>query len=126
MALLALATASVLNRPRLHAALLGIGVFGASLFYGDAVVMLAISVLSAVEGLEVADLCLQALRRADLAGIIIAPSLSRSRGRASSECCSARLLMWFASLGIVAPWNIAEVPTILQAVDPVDVSRFAT
>ena len=53
MALLALATASVGERPRLRAALLAIGVFGASLFYGDAVLTPAISVLSAVEGLEV-------------------------------------------------------------------------
>src|SRR5207249_5563877 len=53
MALLALATSAVRERPRLRAALLAIGVFGASLFYGDAVLTPAISVLSAVEGLEV-------------------------------------------------------------------------
>src|SRR6185295_11606659 len=53
MALLALATRSTGNRPRLGATLLGIGVFGASLFYGDAVLTPAISVLSAVEGLEI-------------------------------------------------------------------------
>src|SRR6185312_3990845 len=46
MALLALATSSVHNAPRLRAALLLIGVFGASLFYGDAVLTPAISVLS--------------------------------------------------------------------------------
>src|SRR5215468_7743433 len=48
MALLALATASVRDRPQLGAALLLIGVFGASLFYGDAVLTPAISVLSAI------------------------------------------------------------------------------
>src|SRR4029450_9517239 len=53
MALLALATTSVRDRPRLRNALLAIGVFGAALFYGDAVLTPAISVLSAVEGLEV-------------------------------------------------------------------------
>ena len=54
MALLALATAIGSRRIReLRAALLAIGVFGASLFYGDAVLTPAISVLSAVEGLEV-------------------------------------------------------------------------
>ena len=50
MALLALATSSVRNKPRLRAALLVVGVFGAALFYGDAVLTPAISVLSAVEG----------------------------------------------------------------------------
>jgi len=53
MALLALATGAVRDHPRTRAALLAIGVFGASLFYGDAVLTPAISVLSAVEGLEV-------------------------------------------------------------------------
>src|SRR5690348_2929022 len=53
MALLALATSSVRDRPQLRNALLAIGVFGAALFYGDAVLTPAISVLSAVEGLEV-------------------------------------------------------------------------
>src|SRR4030095_634908 len=46
MPILALATAAVRNRPRLHVALLAMGVFGASLFYGDGVLTPAISVLS--------------------------------------------------------------------------------
>src|SRR5437763_9381151 len=53
MALLALAASSVHHLPKLRKALLVIGVFGAALFYGDAVLTPAISVLSAVEGLEV-------------------------------------------------------------------------
>ena len=53
MALLALASTAVRDRPRLLAAILPVGVFGAALFYGDAVLTPAISVLSAVEGLEV-------------------------------------------------------------------------
>ena len=54
MALLALATSSVTSRPRMRKALFLIGAFGAALFYGDGVITPAISVLSAVEGLEVA------------------------------------------------------------------------
>src|SRR5687767_11989482 len=53
MALLALASSAVKNRPRWRTPILLIGVLGASLFYGDAVLTPAISVLSAVEGLEV-------------------------------------------------------------------------
>src|SRR6476660_1527470 len=53
MALLALATSSVRNRPAWIAPLMTIGVLGAALFYGDAVLTPAISVLSAIEGLEV-------------------------------------------------------------------------
>ncbi len=54
MALLALASSSIGNRPQLHSILFMIGAFGAALFYGDGVITPAISVLSAVEGLEVA------------------------------------------------------------------------
>src|SRR5690348_9686495 len=53
MALLALAASSAKAGPRLAAAIVASGVFGAALFYGDAVLTPAISVLSAVEGLEV-------------------------------------------------------------------------
>ena len=59
MALLALASLSIVNRPQLHHILFMIGAFGAALFYGDGVITPAISVLSAVEGLEVATPLLQ-------------------------------------------------------------------
>ena len=54
MALLALAASSVSDKPKLRHVLLMSGVFGAALFYGDGVITPAISVLSAVEGLELA------------------------------------------------------------------------
>ena len=54
IAMLALASQAVKDKPRLRQALLAVGIFGTSLFYGDGVITPAISVLSAVEGLEVA------------------------------------------------------------------------
>ncbi|HKX54222.1 MAG TPA: KUP/HAK/KT family potassium transporter, partial [Nitrosospira sp.] len=59
MALLSLASSPVADRPRLHNVLFLIGAFGAALFFGDGVITPAISVLSAVEGLEVATPLLQ-------------------------------------------------------------------
>lgn len=53
MALLALATHSVQDNPRLKSLLMTLGVFGVALFFGDGVITPAISVLSAVEGLEI-------------------------------------------------------------------------
>ena len=53
VAMLALASQAVVDRPRLRRVLLLVGIFGTSLFYGDGVITPAISVLSAVEGLEV-------------------------------------------------------------------------
>ena len=53
IAMLALASQAVKDKPKLRSVLLGVGIFGTSLFYGDGVITPAISVLSAVEGLEV-------------------------------------------------------------------------
>ena len=53
MALLALASQSVNDKPKLRSAMLMVGIFGVALFFGDGVITPAISVLSAVEGLEV-------------------------------------------------------------------------
>ena len=53
IAMLALASNAVKDKPKLRRLLLIVGIFGTSLFYGDGVITPAISVLSAVEGLEV-------------------------------------------------------------------------
>jgi KUP system potassium uptake protein len=82
MALLALATASVRDRPRVQAALLAIGVFGASLFYGDAVLTPAISGVSAR---------VQAVRRAardrHSGGAVRDPALRHRRCRPRATRC---------------------------------------
>ena len=54
IAMLALASQAVKDRPALRARLLLLGIFGTAIFFGDGVITPAISVLSAVEGLEVA------------------------------------------------------------------------
>ena len=79
MALLALASSSLRKHPQWKAPLLAIGVFGASLFYGDAVLTPAISVLSAVEGLEVGTAVFKPYILPISVGIIVAPvSLSKA------------------------------------------------
>ncbi len=55
VAMLALASQAVKDQPRLRSVLLLFGIFGTALFYGDGVITPAISVLSAVEGLEVIE-----------------------------------------------------------------------
>jgi len=72
MALLALALRAVGARPRLVRTLRTIGVFGAALFYGDAVLTTAISVLSAVEGLEVGTPAFKPYVVPIAAGILVA------------------------------------------------------
>ena len=127
MALLALATSSVRMRARPRRALLAIGVFGASLFYGDAVLTPAISVLSAVEGLQVGTTAF-APYIAPIAIAILAALFAIQRlgtgfvGVLFGPVCA----LWFLSLGIVGVWNIAAAPSILRALDPAHALRFAT
>src|ERR1700752_572739 len=119
MALLALATMSVGNRPRLRAGLLAIGVFGASLFYGDAVLTPAISVLSAVEGLEVGTAAFKPYVVPISTGILIALFAIQRHGTGVvglffGPVCA----LWFASLGAIGIFHIISEPTILKAIDP--------
>ena len=127
MALLALATSSVRDRPRLRNGLLAIGVFGAALFYGDAVLTPAISVLSAVEGLVVGTDALKPYVVPLSSGILIALFAIQRYGTGVvgiffGPVCA----LWFVSLGAVGIWQIARSPAILEAVDPTHALRFVT
>src|SRR5438067_7013416 len=127
MALLALATSSVSTKPRLRAALLAIGVFGASLFYGDAVLTPAISVLSAVEGLEVGTSAFKPYVVPLATGILIALFAVQRYGTGVVGLFFGPVCMlWFASLATVGVWNIAKAPEILHAIDPSYAVNFVT
>jgi len=127
MALLALATSSVHNAPRLRAALLLIGVFGASLFYGDAVLTPAISVLSAVEGLEVGKSALQPYVVPIATGILVALfAIQRFGTGVVGLLFGPVCALWFVSLGVAGIWHITKAPTILKAVDPTYALHFVT
>jgi KUP system potassium uptake protein len=127
MALLALAAAAVRDRPRVRTALLAMGVVGASLFYGDAVLTPAISVLSAVEGLEVGTMALKPYVVPISAGILIALfAIQRFGTGVVGLLFGPVCLLWFVSLGAVGIWNITKAPTILVAIDPSYALRFAT
>jgi KUP system potassium uptake protein len=84
MAMIALAQQAIRQQPQWKIPLLLIGIFGASLFYGDAVITPAVTVLSAVEGLEVGTSA-SALRRADhgrgAARALRLPGARHCRGR---------------------------------------------
>jgi KUP system potassium uptake protein len=127
MALLALATKAVHNRPRLSGTLLVIGVFGASLFYGDAVLTPAISVLSAVEGLEVGTTAFEPYIVPIATGILIALFAIQHYGTGVVGLLFGPICaLWFLSLGVVGAWNIAQHPAILWALDPRHAIHFAT
>jgi KUP system potassium uptake protein len=127
MALLALATASIGNRPRLGAALLAFGVFGASLFYGDAVLTPAISVLSAVEGLEVGTQAFKPYIVPISTGILIGLFLIQKHGTGVVGMLFGPVCaLWFLALGVCGVWNILKNPVILDALNPLHAIHFAT
>ncbi len=127
MALLALAAASIGNRPRLGAALMGIGVFGAALFYGDAVLTPAISVLSAVEGLEVGTAAFKPYVVPISTGILIALFLIQKHGTGIVGMLFGPVcVLWFSAIGACGIWNIALQPEILAALNPLHAINFAT
>jgi len=127
MALLALATASIGNRPRLGAALLAIGVFGASLFYGDAVLTPAISVLSAVEGLEVGTNVFKPYIVPISTGILVGLFLIQRHGTGVVGMLFGPVCaLWFLALAACGIWNIQRNPVILDALNPLHAIHFIT
>ena len=119
MALVALASASIRSRPGWHKRVLIAGAIGASLFYGDAVLTPAISVLSAVEGLQVAAPALKSWVLPVAAGILIALFLLQRQGTAAVGALFGPVtLAWFVALGAAGVYGIAQNPTVLGALNP--------
>ena len=119
VAMLALASQSVKDRPQLRSVLLVVGIFGTCLFYGDGVITPAISVLSAVEGLEVISptfkkavipltlvilFCLFAVQKRGTAGI--------------GKFFGPITLVWFAVIALLGVVHIASHPEIMWAISP--------
>ena len=127
MALLALASAAVRERPRLRAVLLATGVFGAALFYGDAVLTPAISVLSAIEGLEVGTAAFKPYVVPIASGVLVALFLIQRHGTGVVGALFGPVCaLWFAALAAAGLWNILGNPAILEALNPMHALRFAT
>lgn len=117
-ALLALISRDLDSR-KWSATLVVLGVLAASLFYGDAMLTPAISVLSAVEGLTVVDPGLAPLVLPIAVGILVGLFLIQSRGTARIGALFGPIvLIYFATLATLGVVNIAARPAILGIVNP--------
>ena len=126
MALLALAARSVADKLGLRYMLLMSGVFGAALFYGDGVITPAISVLSAVEGLELAVPALTPYVVQITLVVLIALFLVQKRGTAGIGAVFGPVMIaWFLLLGVTGLIHIVEAPIILTALNPISALDFA-
>jgi KUP system potassium uptake protein len=127
MALLALASAAVKDRPQWRAPILLLGVFGASLFYGDAVLTPAISVLSAVEGLEVGTAAFKPYVLPIAVGVVIGLFALQRRGTSVVGALFGPVaVLWFVAIAVLGLHGIAMHPQILRAVDPFYALGFVT
>jgi KUP system potassium uptake protein len=119
VAMLALASQAVKGSPRLRRALLLIGIFGTCLFYGDGVITPAISVLSAVEGLEVVSPAFKKYVVPLTLIILFGLFAVQKRGTSGiGKFFGPITLVWFAAIGVLGAAHIASNPTILWALSP--------
>jgi len=126
LALLALALQSVRARPRLAWTVATCGVFGASLFYGDALLTPAISVLSAVEGISVATPALDKWIVPATIGVLIGLFSIQSRGTgAVGKLFGPCMVVWFIALAALGGVSIAKTPSVLASLDPRHALGFA-
>ena len=119
VAMLALASQAVKDRPRLRARLLLLGIFGTAIFFGDGVITPAVSVLSAVEGLEVAAPALHAWVVPVSLGVLSALFAAQRLGTAAvGRFFGPVMLLWFAVLAALGAWHVAHGPAVLAALSP--------
>jgi len=119
VAMLALASQSVKDQPQLRKVLLLVGIFGTCLFYGDGVITPAISVLSAVEGLEIIS---PAFKKSVIPLTLIILFLLfwvQKRGTAGiGRFFGPITLVWFLAIAALGLLQIVQRPEILLAISP--------
>ena len=119
IAMLALASNAVKDKPRLRRVLLIVGIFGTSLFYGDGVITPAISVLSAVEGLEVVSPAFAKGVIPITLAILFALFAVQKHGTAGiGKFFGPITLVWFVTIALLGVSQIVTHPEILKAISP--------
>ena len=124
MALIALVRRAV-QSPNARYVLVALGLFGASLFYGDGMITPAISVLSAVEGLKVASPSFPARGDPDLAGgadgAVLHPAV---RHRQGGRAVGPAMGIWFTTIAVLGLHNIVNNAGIFRCLSPTYAAQF--
>ncbi|MDP3677608.1 MAG: KUP/HAK/KT family potassium transporter, partial [Methylotenera sp.] len=120
MALLALASSNAADNLKKQRIIMLLGILGACMFYADGMITPAISVLSAVEGLEVAAPILHPLILPITLVVLFVLFLAQSKGTALvGAFFGPVMLLWFSTLAILGIGGIMQYPAILNALNPV-------
>ena len=119
LALLALALRETQRRPRLKWTVIGIGIFGAAMFYGDSMITPAISVLSAVEGLEVATPVFGPFVIPITLGVLTALFFIQRHGTGRVGAFFGPVTaLWFFAIAAAGVAEIIKNPAVLHALKP--------
>ena len=119
MALTALALRAAQGSPRKMLLLTILGMFGAALFYGDGVITPAMTVLSAVEGLEVATPAFKPFVVPITIFVLLILFWMQSKGTASvGALFGPVMVLWFLTLGALGLLHVVKHPGVLAAVNP--------
>ncbi|MDP3619650.1 MAG: potassium transporter Kup [Ramlibacter sp.] len=125
VAMLALASNAVNDRPRLRKWLLGVGIFGTAIFYGDGVITPAISVLSAVEGLELlSPVFTPYIMPIALVIIFMLFYVQKNGTSGIGKLFGPVCVVWFIVLALLGIPHIVAHPEVLAAVSPHHALRF--
>lgn len=119
LALMALSLRSVRAGSKWASVLMMLGMFGACMFYGDAVITPAISVMSAVEGLEIAAPSLtRFVLPITIVILIILFSMQKSGTAKVGRLFGPVMVVWFVILGVLGVYNMFAAPEIIKAINP--------
>ncbi|WP_067066358.1 potassium transporter Kup [Roseateles chitosanitabidus] len=125
IAMLALATTAVRGKPPLRRGLMMVGLFGTAIFFGDAVITPAMTVLGAVEGIDVYfpqyDDAIVPVTLLVLAGLF---AVQRFGTSGVGKAFGPVMLVWFTSLALLGIPQILRNPHVLQAINPIYAIQF--
>jgi KUP system potassium uptake protein len=119
LALTALAQRCFRGSSRARWLVISLGIFGASMFYGDAIITPAMTVLSAVEGLKQVSPALEKFILPISIGILVGLFAIQRHGTATiGKFFGPTMVLWFGVLAVLGMVQIAEHPEILKAINP--------
>jgi KUP system potassium uptake protein len=125
LALMSLVSSRLGGRGRTAAALVAMGLFGAALIYGDGIITPAISVLSALEGVNVVTKAFAHYEVPLALVILLALFATQSRGTATiGKMFGPVMLLWFIVIAMLGIGGILRRPHVLTAIDPLDAIGF--
>jgi len=120
LALMALVQRNKNHNPKWNTTLVVLGIFGAALLYGDGIITPSISVLSAVEGLNVATSRFEPYIIYISLGILTVLFMLQRKGTAKiGSVFGPVLLVWFITIGLLGLFAIFRNPGIFAAINPV-------